>query len=393
MSQVYLKSCKTYDDAAVKQTISEIMESMGGMEHFIKPGMKVVIKPNMILAKKPQDAATTHPAVVAAVASLVKDAGVMPIIAESSFGQYSKASLDRHYSSCGYKKLAEDGLVELNTDISINEIQFEQGLKLKKMNILKPLFDADFIISLSKLKTHAFMTYTGAVKNSFGALAGFQKGSIHMRFPDSETFADAIIDICLAVKPGLHIMDAVVGMEGDGPTGGTPRDIGFIGASTDPFALDLAAVSMITDKPGTIPTISRAIARNLSPTYPDQIEFPLENPEAFKITDFRFPGLNSSHTVSSLRNSKFLKPYPAFNGKVCVGCGECSRNCPASALTMVDKRPVLDKKKCIRCFCCHEGCMPKAVVIKRNYFIGMIEAGLSVLSQLWAEISHHGKKK
>lgn len=393
MSKVYLKSCRTYNEDQVRETISGIMESMGGIDRFIKPGMKVILKPNMILAKKPQDAATTHPAVVAAVASLVRNAGAVPIIAESSFGQYTKASLDRHYASCGYKKLAEDGLVELNNDVSVTEIQFDQGKNLKKLSILKPILDADFVISLSKLKTHALMTYTGAVKNLFGSVAGFQKGIVHARFPDSKTFADAIIDICLAVKPGLHIMDAVTGMEGDGPTAGTPRDIGFIGASTDPFALDFAAASVITGKPETIPTIAGAISRNLSPSRPDQIEFPLENPEAFKIIDFRLPGFNSSHTVSWLRNSRFLKPYPAFNSKVCVGCGECSKNCPVSALTMVEKRPVLNMKKCIRCFCCHEGCMPKAVMIKRNRFAGMFEAGLSVLAQMGGEIFRHGRKK
>ncbi|MEJ2170639.1 MAG: DUF362 domain-containing protein [Desulfobacterales bacterium] len=392
MFRVYIESCKSYDDTDVMRAVSSIFAGMGGMSRFIRPGMKVVLKPNMILAKKPEEAATTHPEVVAAVASLVREAGGTPIIAESSFGQYSRGSLERHYANCGYKKLAEDGLVELNTDLSTSEVRLENGLKLNRINILTPLRDADLVISISKLKTHALMTYTGAVKNLFGAVAGLQKGSFHMRFPDSRTFADALIDICLAVGPGLHVMDAVTAMEGDGPSGGDPRDIGFIGASTDPYALDLAAASVITDKPQNLPTISRAIARGLGPCAGEVIEFPLRSPDSYFIPDFKFPKFNDNRAVSRLRNSTLLKPFPSFERKICIGCGECSRNCPASALKMVDRRPQLDISKCIRCFCCHEGCMYKAVRIKRSRFAGMLEAGLSAMSQVSTELFRRRRK-
>lgn len=388
-----MKSCKTYDADEVKQAVTAILEKMGGISRFVSPGMRVVIKPNLILAKKPEDAATTHPAVVAAIAAAVRGVGGIPVIAESSFGQYNKGSMERHYACCGYKKLAEEGLVELNTDASVKEIRFDYGLRLKRMSILKPLGDADFIISVSKLKTHALMTYTGAVKNILGAIAGLQKGMLHMRFPDSNTFADALIDICLAVKPGLHIMDAVTGMEGDGPTGGEPRDIGFIGASTDPFSLDMAAAAVITDKPEDFPTISAAIRRELGPDTPEEIVYPMDRPDSFRIPDFRLPKFSRNNAVSWLRNSMFLKPYPAFDKNKCVGCGECFRNCPASALEMVDRLPRLDMKKCIRCFCCHEGCMHKAAKIRRNRLAGMVEAGLSAFSQIRSELAYRGRKK
>ncbi len=392
MFRVYIESCEGYDRADVMRAVSCIFVSMGGMDRFIRPGMKVALKPNMILAKKPEAAATTHPEVVAAVATLVREAGGMPIIAESSFGQYNRGSLDRHYTNCGYNKLAEEGPVALNMDLSTREVRLENGVKLRKMNILRPVQEADFIISISKLKTHALMTYTGAVKNMFGAIAGLQKGLLHMRFPDSLSFADALIDICLAVGPGLHVMDAVIGMEGDGPTGGDPRDIGFIGASTDPFALDLAAASVITDKPLYLPTISRALARGLGPSKLEEIGFPLRSPDSYFIPDFKLPEFDNSRGVSLLRKSRLLKPYPSFDRKTCTGCGECARNCPASALKMVDHRPQLDLAKCIRCFCCHEGCMEKAVSIKRSRFAGMLEAGLSAMSQIGTELLRRRRK-
>ncbi|MCX7773538.1 MAG: DUF362 domain-containing protein [Clostridia bacterium] len=393
MSRVYMNPCTTYELDTVYEKTAEILNGLGGMGSFVKPGMRVALKPNMILVKKPAEAATTHPAVVSAIARLVREAGGIPYIVESPFGQYTVPALERHYVSCGMKQLQEEGLVELNTDLSTAEIELPEGLKLKKLGILKPIADADLVISLSKLKTHALMTYTGAVKNLFGVIAGLQKGSFHMRFPDSVTFADALIDICLAVKPGLHIMDAIVGMEGDGPTAGTPRDIGFIGASTDPFALDLAAASTICEKVKIVPTIQRARARGLGPAELNEIEFPMATPDQFYIPDYKFAKTESSTTVSWLRNSKLLKPYPAFDKKICVGCGECFRACPVQALQMVEKRPVLDIDKCIRCFCCHEGCSPQAVRIKRNRFAGMVEAGLSFVSFLTSELPFKKRKK
>jgi len=60
--------------------------------------------------------------------------------------------------------------------------------------------------------------YSGAVKNMFGIIPGSYKSEYHLRFDDTRDFADLLIDIYSFSKPVLTVMDAVIGMEGYGPT-------------------------------------------------------------------------------------------------------------------------------------------------------------------------------
>ena len=130
----------------------------------------------------------------------------------------------------------------MNYDLRVSKINREQSKYIKQLEVLKPLIDADIVINLPKLKTHTMMTFTGAVKNMFGAIAGTAKADMHLRMADYIKFADCLIDIFLSVKPTLNIMDAIDGMEGYGPNNGNPRHIGVLMASTDGFSLDAAAL-------------------------------------------------------------------------------------------------------------------------------------------------------
>ena len=85
------------------------------------------------------------------------------------------------------------------------------------------------------------MMFTGAVKNLFGCIPGLDKAQYHLKVPDRDDFGAMLVDLMLACKPALAVMDAVVGMEGDGPAGGSPRHIGALLASADCLALDVVA--------------------------------------------------------------------------------------------------------------------------------------------------------
>ena len=262
--------------------------------------MKVALKPNLVMKKRPGEAATTHPALVHALASMIQEAGGIVTIAESPGGPYTETALRSVYSVCGMEKVARETRLRLNYDLSCIEVDNPSGKYLKKVTVIKPLLGADLVINLPKLKTHGQMVYTGAVKNMFGAVPGGLKAEYHMKMSKYDEFANALIDIFLAAKPALNIMDAVIGMDGRGPTAGNPKQIGLILAGEDAFALDLAALSIINVKPENVPVIRQGIDRGLCPGNLKDVKIIGESIEDVKVRDFVIPGLNSLKDVPFL---------------------------------------------------------------------------------------------
>lgn len=211
----------------------------------------------------------------------------------------------------------------------------------------------------------------------FGAVAGPLKAEYHFRMPGYDEFANALIDIFLSVKPTLNIMDAVVGMDGAGPTAGDPKEIGLILAGEDGFEVDLAALNVVRANPMDVPLIRQAAARGLCHEDISQIAFSGSGTDldTVRIDGFRMPKSDSMKTLRFFDRGimkhlvKVMEPRPVFMHSVCTGCAECARSCPAEVIEMKDRKPEVDLDKCIRCFCCQELCPSKAVHIRRNFLM------------------------
>ena len=376
MGSVSIQRCADYSEQNIAEALEKCFNDIGGVEKYIKPGMKVLLKPNLVMKKDPAEAATTHPALIKVLCGIIRRVGASAIIADSPGGVYSEKVLKSLYAVCGMSKVGENAI--LNYDTSSVDIDVPDGKLLKKVTIIKPLADADLVINLPKLKTHGQMVYTGAVKNMFGAVPGALKAEYHFRMQNYEDFADALIDIFLSIKPGLTIMDAVYGMEGEGPTAGTPRYIGALLAGENAFEVDLAALKLIKVKPGSVPLIKQAIRRGLCPEDINSIKIFGGNIDEMVIDNFNVPGLNTLRAIEFFDKGiiKFainrIKPKPVFNHGKCVGCGDCMSVCPAGVIRMNDGKPSADLSKCIRCFCCQELCPIKAINIKRSSIIKLI---------------------
>ncbi|RCX13241.1 uncharacterized protein (DUF362 family) [Anaerobacterium chartisolvens] len=372
MSKVSVEKCPDYEMGNMYRALKKTFDNLGGVEKYIRPGMRVALKPNLVMKKRPAEAATTHPSVVQALSSIIKEQGAKAIIVESPGGLYTKNALKGVYSACGIEEAALKSGAELNYDTAEAEVKNPEGVILKNLILIKPLMDADLIINLPKLKTHGQMVYTGAVKNMFGAVAGARKAEYHFRISEYKRFADALIDIFLGAKPALNIMDAVTGMEGNGPTAGNARNIGLVIAGEDAFSLDFAALNIIGADPFAVPLIAQAAQRGLCPKSLGEIDIVGEQISTVRISDFDIPQIESLRDIQFFNNKLFkgimsyIKPRPVFNYALCVGCAECARNCPARIITMKNSKPRLDLSKCIRCFCCQELCPAKAVEIKRS---------------------------
>lgn len=370
MEKVALVRCDSYEETQVEEAIAHVFSFLGGIETLIKPGMNVLIKPNLLMKKKPEEAATTHPAIVEAIAKKVVSLGANVIIADSPGGFYTESILKAVYLSCGYKEMSERINVGLNYDLSTVDVTYDKGKVAKRFTFIKPVQEADFIINIPKLKTHGMMVYTGAVKNLYGVIPGVIKAEYHLRMDNKKDFSDLLVDICECVKPGLSIMDAVDAMEGEGPSAGTPRHLGLILASVNPYALDVAAAGLIGLANNQVFTIARASERGLVSQL-QQIEILGEDIESCSVKDFKLPSVFRDIQFFKSGIFKFLvnylKPRPVFQYDRCTGCRNCANHCPPKTISFKDNRPVVDLKKCIRCFCCQELCPQKAVKVKKPW--------------------------
>lgn len=381
---VAIVRCTKYQQETVNLAIRECLALLGGMEAFVQPGQKVALKPNLIMKKPPGEAATTHPLVVQAVAAEVLRVGGVPIICDSPGGPYSVKSLQNIYQVCGMTQAAANtGLAaQLNFDLGEQTCTHHEGLLVKSLPIIKPLAEADVIINLPKLKTHSMTTFTGAVKNLYGAIPGMKKVEFHFKMPIREDFANLLVDIYTLLKPTLHIMDGIIGMEGDGPTAGSPKQMGLVLASGNGFKLDSICLHLIGFKNSEIPTQVAGKARGLVANLEEILILgEVQNLQAYRV-NFKRP---RSYQVNFAANylpkfmsdwvSKQLKPRLAFSPELCIGCGECARCCPAKAITLTEKRPLVDESSCIRCFCCQELCPHKAVQVEKSWLARKLFGG------------------
>ncbi|MCL2416067.1 MAG: DUF362 domain-containing protein [Defluviitaleaceae bacterium] len=371
--KISLTPCNDYDYNATKTAITQNIAHLGGFAPYINPGERVLLKINMLMKKSPNQATTTHPTFVRALSDLLLEYGCKVMIGDSPGGPFSEGYLRGIYKVTGMEEISKETSATLNANFKQTEKELPCGKLLKRLTITDMLNDVDKVISVSKLKTHGMMTFTGAVKNMFGIIPGLIKMEYHLNMPEHSDFADMLIDVCECAEPVLSFMDGIVGMEGAGPSAGNPRKIGVCIASDSPYALDMAACSIINLDFDRVPTIVQSQKRGLSPASLNQAEM-LGNPISdFAVTDFEIP---ETKIVSVPKNpllagitNKFLQPRPKFLKNLCIGCGDCERLCPAKVIKIENKFPCIELKNCIRCFCCQELCPKKAVEIHRPRFL------------------------
>jgi uncharacterized protein (DUF362 family)/ferredoxin len=379
LKKVSIVRCDDYEYEKVKEAIKQSLDHLGGIEKYILPGEKVLLKLNLLMKKKPEEAATTHPSFTKALAEILINFGADVIIGDSPGGPFSEGALRGVYKACGIEEIAKDVGAKLNYNTNVVEIKNEKGLLLKKISAIEVLKEVDKVISVSKLKTHGMMMFTGAVKNMFGIVAGLEKAEYHVRMPKNIDFSNALVDICLAAEPVLSLMDGIVGMEGAGPSAGEPRKIGAVIASESPYHLDVVATSMIGLVPTKVPTIQRCVERGLCLGNLQDIELIGGAVETFIIKDFVIPEIRGLDLLEGklpkfLRDilNEVMQPKPIFVHDRCVGCSDCAENCPPRVIQMMDGKPNVLLDECIRCFCCQELCPVKAVEIHRPLLMKLL---------------------
>lgn len=363
-----------YTDREAREALEELLLPIGGLD-FVKPGMKVAIKANLVSAMKPEEAATTHPVLLSALCDMLTERGAEVVIGDSPGGLYNSAFVGKVYSVTGIRAIEAHG-ARLNDDFSQHTAEFPEAKLLKTFTYTGYLDKADVIINFSKLKSHGMMGMSCAAKNMFGAIPGVIKPEYHFRFPKYEDFADMIVDLDEYFHPILSIADAVVGMEGNGPTAGTPCKMGALLASRSPHNLDMVAAKILGFEREELPILNAAYLRGMTPEkFEDVTVFgevePLIVPDFERVVERRsleFSG-NGNNPLKRLFGKiagAILKTRPKLDKQKCIGCGVCKNICPAKAIVIKDKKAQIDRKNCIRCFCCQEFCPKSAMKVHRT---------------------------
>ncbi|MFW6035355.1 MAG: DUF362 domain-containing protein [Halothermotrichaceae bacterium] len=370
-TKVSVVKCANYSEKELKNRLKELLKPYNGMKAFVKPGQKVLLKVNLLMDSPPEAVVTTNPVLVKAVARLVQQAGGKVIIGDSPGGPFRPGLLKRVYQKSGLKKIADEIGAELNFNTGQEKVSYSEGIYNKSFVLGKYVTEADVIINLPKLKTHGLTVMTAAVKNLFGTIPGVLKAEYHVKMPEVEVFSEMLLELAFCVKPALNIVDAVVGMEGDGPSGGDARNFGYIMASRSPLAVDVASANLLGIKPQSkVPYIEAARKRGWVADI-SKLEIVGQELEPLKGVKVP-PAINSSNLIDQrlpepIANflENILKPRPVFNHDKCVSCGDCYQSCPADTIIMKNNYPEVELDDCIRCFCCQEMCKYKAVEIKR----------------------------
>ncbi|WP_319407119.1 DUF362 domain-containing protein [uncultured Desulfosarcina sp.] len=325
-------------------------------------GKKVLIKPNVLRGSEAAEGIVTHPAVLAAVVDKAETLGSASIIVGDNPGLFSYGANEAAFEQTGLMAAARGTYRNIGLDAVSRPFNPDF---METVNVSRAILEADVVISLPKFKTHGLTVMTGAIKNSYGFLPGAQKARLHKIAGNPDRFHDLVVEVFKLRVPDLFIVDAVVGMEGNGPASPELREIGLILAADNAVALDAVMATMMGLEPGRLRFLRKAAEAGLGTWRMDEIHIDghLVTLENFKLPPLGGEAIQDNPAVQEMLESK-TRLTPQADPDGCTACGTCVEQCPAQALSMLDDLPQVDMDLCVTCFCCQEICPEKAMVLQ-----------------------------
>lgn len=340
-------------------TVREVVERVFQRFPLDCSDKRVVIKPNVLRASRAAEGIVTHPAVLRAVVEKVESLGPASLVVGDNPGLFSYGANEAAFEQTGL--MAAAGGHYRNIGLDGVSVPFRREY-LDTVSVSRAILEADILISLPKFKTHGLTVMTGAIKNSYGILPGAQKARLHKIAGSPARFHELVVAVYQLRVPDLFIVDAIVGMQGNGPASPDLRDIGLVLAGDNGVAVDAVIATMMGVDPGRLGFLRQAAAEGLGSWHLEDIHI---DGALSPIPEFQLPplggeALQENAAVQEMLESK-SRLTPRADPDGCTGCGTCADQCPAEALTMVDALAEVDMTRCITCFCCQEMCPEKAM--------------------------------
>ena len=376
MENIALLKCTDYDVDNIEKKLREGFELLGGISFLrtlIPENSKVLLKPNFLSVIEKGSPVITHYAFFEAVVRIVKEYSNNIVFGDSPGSDDTRKAAEKS----GLMEVADRYGVKFVDFNDAVHVELDNPLMYKFWNVARAAYEADVVISLPKLKTHAMMFYTGAVKNQFGCLPGAQKAEWHTKQPDSVNFSKMLYDLNSVVKTNFAILDGIIAMEGNGPRNGNPKKMDTIIMGKSLTAVDSVAVRLIGyENVLSVPFLKVAHDTNWGPVLPGEIKILGEDIENMKCKNFKLS--RSAKVVNFITPSlnKFVAalvaPNPVLIEEKCIGCKKCDEVCPErpKVISFVKHNgktiPKWNYNNCIRCFCCQELCPRGAIVIRKR---------------------------
>jgi len=372
---VCLLRCPDYGQ--VKEVLFEAFSLLDVLSLF--ENKKVLLKVNLMKGASPERALNTHPEFIRAVIQIIRSRRGEVMVGDSSG---LLGFTDPAFRKAGIAKVVEEEEAELvNFDAGPLVQKKVEGNILKSFWVSRKVLDADVLVTLPKLKTHTLTRLTGAVKNQLGLLPGGTKPALHQRFPELDNFCRALVEINLAVRFDLAVMDGVLALEGGGSEKGLPKHAGVILASRDLVALDTIAAKIMGMDPFDVPTNLVGKECGLGESDLSQIEVRGDTLKD-RINPFLPPRGEWKKVPFIARKIYQIRQNiikPEVVKKNCNRCLKCVELCPVDAIEM-NPFPQL-KENCINCFCCYENCPEDALHLTSPwYFRPLVRKKLAGLS-------------
>jgi uncharacterized protein (DUF362 family) len=243
--------------ADYEQDLSALIhESLAAFNLPIK-GKTILLKPNLV-GLDPLGVVNTHPAVIAATReSFLRSGAAQVLIGDGPALDRDTEAIIESGRLREYVGALAAVFVDLNVDEVARVTLKTRASRLKELYLPKTALGVDFLVSMPKLKTHHWAGVTLSLKNMFGIVPGscygWPKNVLHWAGIDR-----AILDINAACRPDFAIVDGIVGMEGDGPTQGTPKASGVLVFGNDPVAVDATCCRVMGLLPEKVRYLSQA---------------------------------------------------------------------------------------------------------------------------------------